>query len=72
MAFSYGSSVNARTLTAGFCMGCLDEKNRGAPFRGVAALSSGTPLRRPRRKGVRRRGGRKAPQNVAGMPDETW
>jgi hypothetical protein len=32
MAFSYGYTVNARILTVGFCMGCLDDA------RGLASL----------------------------------
>ena len=72
MACSYGYSVNARILTVGFCMGCLDDRARSAPFRGVAALSTGIAPRRPRRNGVRCRGWRKATHHAAGIPDETW
>ena len=45
---------------------------QGAPFRGVAALSTGITLRRPRRNGVRCRGWGKPPIVLLRMPDETW
>src|ERR1700733_13386844 len=71
MVYSCGYSVSERTHTVGFCMACLVKRADGGPlFRGVAALSPGLTLRRPRRNGVRCRGWGKPPIMRSRVPSK--